>query len=281
MAQLFRMASSAMVGQIAWENGIDAITVVMMRKKKTARPTSKKASGKAPYKRRRPSLLPRIVVPGAYQRFIGKREMTGLLELAGANTNPQSRRDLVNVLKLAQMDWEDEKNTSSRRRPSPKQIQQLEASIEKTRVLLRRIRRHDDFRNVGFVTQQVGGVVVAAPAQGLPRNPTISDQELIFPHADGGGKVVGINIEPLLRATLLYVRRRRRGRGAPGKLGKEAVVFYTEQFFRRHFPKKPSADPKNPFHEFAERFYQLVTKTEPGGLDRQIRKVLAARRSGQ
>jgi len=64
-------------------------------------------------------------------------------------------------------------------------------------------------------------------------------------------------------------------------LEKEAVVFYAEQFFRRHSPKKPSAAPKNPFHEFAERFYQVVTKTEPGGLDRQIRKVLAARRSGQ
>ena len=97
-----------MVGQIAWENGIDAITVVMMRKKKTARPTSKKASGKAPYKRRRPSLLPRIVVPGV--SFIGKRSIDKLLELAGADTKPRSRRDLVNVLRLAQMAHEDEKD---------------------------------------------------------------------------------------------------------------------------------------------------------------------------
>jgi hypothetical protein len=268
-----------MVGQIAWENGIDAITVVMMRKKKTARPTSKKASGKAPYKRRRPSLLPRIVVPGV--SFIGKRSIDKLLELAGADTKPRSRRDLVNVLRLAQMAHEDEKDISSRQRPRSKEINQFEKNVEKTCVLLRRIRRYDDFRNVGFVTQQVGGVVVAAPAQGLPRNPTISDQELIFPHVDGGGKVVGINTEPLLRATLLYVRRRRRRPGGPRKLGKEAVVFYAEQFFRRHSPKKPSTDPKNRFHEFAERFYQVVTKTEPGGLDRQIRKVLAARRSGQ
>ena len=251
----------------------------MPKKRKTARPTSKKASGKAPYKRRRPSLLPRIVVPGV--SFIGKRSIDKLLELAGADTKPRSRRDLVNVLRLAQMAHEDEKDISSRQRPRSKEINQFEKSVDKTCVLLRRIRRYDDFRNVGFVTQQVGGVVVAAPAQGLPRNPTISDQELIFPHVDGGGKVVGINTEPLLRATLLYVRRRRRRPGGPRKLGKEAVVFYAEQFFRRHSPKKPSTDPKNPFHEFAERFYQVVTKTEPGGLDRQIRKVLAARRSGQ
>ena len=202
-----------------------------------------------------------------------------LLELAGADNSPRSRSDLVNALQWAQMFYNDEREDRSRRRPSPKQIQQLEASIEKTRMLLTQIREYDDFRNIGFVTQQIGRGVVAPPAQGLPRNPSISDEELIFPHCDG--PVVAINIEPLLRATSLYARRRRRGRGGPKNLEKEAVVFYAEQFFRRHSPKKPSADPKNPFHEFAERFYQVVTKTEPGRLDRQIRKVLAARRSGQ
>src|SRR6516165_1648525 len=255
------------------------LTVVMMRKKKTARPTSKKASGKAPYKRRRLiNALIRIAVPGVYQRFIGKREMTGLLELAGANTNPQSRRDLVNVLKLAQMAWEDEKSTSSRRRPSPKQIQQLEASIEKTRMLLTQIREYDDFRNIGFVTQQIGRGVVAPPAQGLPRNPAISDQELIFPKIDG--QVVGMNIEPLLRATLLATRRIRRGRGGPKNLAKESVVFYAADYFRKHSPKEPSTDPANPFHPFVERFYEVVTKTKPSGFDRQMRKIFRANRSG-
>jgi len=252
----------------------------MPKKRKTARPTSKKASGKAPYKRRQPSHLPltnELLIDAGYT--YPEQRIDELLELAGADTNPQSRRDFVNVLQLAQMAWEDEKNTSSRRRPSPKQIQQLEASIEKTRMLLTQIREYDDFRNIGFVAQQIGRGVVAPPAQGLPRNPSISDEELIFPHCDG--PVVAINIEPLLRATSLYARRRRRGRGGPKNLEKEAVVFYAEWFFRRHSPKKPSADPKNRFHEFAERFYQVVTKTEPGGLDRQIRKVLAARRSGQ
>ena len=276
------MASGAMVGQIAWENGIDAmtvLTVVMMWKKKTARPTSKKASGKAPYKRRRPSHLPRIAVPGV--QFIGKRSIDELLELAGADTKPRSRRDLVNVLRLAQMAWEDEKNASSRRRPQSKLINQFEKSVEKTRVLLRSIRKYWDWRRTGFVVQQVGRGVVAPAAQDLPLDPAISDQELIFPRCHGDGKVVEINIEPLLRATLLHAQRRRRGRGGPKDLGKEAVVFYAETFFHQHSPKKPSTDPKNPFHEFAERFYQVVTKTEPGGLDRQIRKVLAARRSGQ
>jgi hypothetical protein len=92
-----------------------------------------------------------------------------LLELAG-NSSPQSRCDLGNALQLAQMDYEDEKGTSSRQRPRSKQIEQFEKSIEKTSVLLRRIRRYDDFRNIGFVTQQVGRGVVAPAAQGAPKS---------------------------------------------------------------------------------------------------------------
>ena len=251
----------------------------MMRKKKTARPTSKKASGKAPYKRQRPRHLPltNVLLIDAGYRY-PDQSIDELLELAGADTNHQSRRDLVNVLQLAQMAWEDEKNTSSRRRPSPKQIQQLEASIEKTRMLLTQIREYDDFRNIGFVTQQIGRGVVAPPAQGLPRNPAISDQELIFPKIDG--QVVGMNIEPLLRATLLATRRIRRGRGGPKNLAKESVVFYAADYFRKHSPKEPSTDPANPFHPFVERFYEVVTKTKPSGFDRQMRKIFRANRSG-
>src|SRR5262249_33325181 len=104
---------------------------------------------------------------------------------------------------------------------------------------------------------------------------------LLLPHFDGNGKEVGINIDPLLRAALLHARRRRRGRGGPKNLGKEAVVFHAEGFFGQHSPTKPSTDPKNPFHEFAERFYEVVAKTEPGGLDRQMRRVLAPKRSGR
>jgi hypothetical protein len=195
-----------------------------------------------------------------------------LLKLAG-NSSPQSRCDLGNALQLAQSIYDEE--SRPQQRPSPKQIEQFENSIEKTLTLLRSIRECKDWRNIGFVTQQIGRGVVAPAAQGLPLNPTISDQELILPYFDG--KVVGINIEPLLRATLLHARRRRRVRGGPRKLGKEAVVFYAEDYFRRHSPTKPSSDPKNPFREFVERFYEVVTKTRPGSLDRQMRNVFAAR----
>jgi hypothetical protein len=201
-----------------------------------------------------------------------------LLELAGADAGPESRTDLLNALQLAQRTHEEEEELSCRERPSSKRIQQLEDSIEKTRMLLTQIREYDDFRNIGFVTQQIGRGVVAPPAQGLPRSPSISDEELILPHCDE--PVVAINIEPLLRATSLYARRRRRGRGGPKNLGKEAVLFYAEHFFARHSPKKPSTDPNNPFHPFVERFYEVVTKTKPSGFDRQMRKIFRANRSG-
>src|SRR5262249_42672209 len=203
-----------------------------------------------------------------------------LLELAGADAGPESRTDLLNALQLAQMTHEEEEELSCRERPSSKQIQQLEDSIEKTRMLLTQIREYDNFRNMRVVTHEIGRGVLASPAQVLPRNPSISDEELILPHCDG--QLAAMNIEPLLRATLLDARRRRRrGRRRPRKVGKEAVVFYAEEYFHRHSPDKPSTDLKNRFREFAERFYEVVTKTKPGGLDRQIQRVLAVRRSGR
>jgi hypothetical protein len=250
-------------------------TVVMMPKKKTARGNSRKRKRQATIQTAAP-VTNELLIDAGYTH--PEQCVNELLRLAGGSS-PQARRDLLNALQLAQLNYELQREDRSRPRPSSKEIQQLEESIEKTRMLLRRIRNYDDWRNIGFVTQQVGrGVVTLSVAEGLPRNPTISDQELIFPHFDG--KVVGINIEPLLRATLLYARRRRRSRGGPKNLAKEAVVFYAEQYFHRHSPKEPSTDPKNPFREFVERFYEVVTKTEPDSLDRQIRNVLAARRSG-
>jgi hypothetical protein len=252
-------------------------TVVMMPKKKTARGNSRKRKRQATIQTAAP-VTKELVIDAGYT--YPQQRIDELLKLAG-NSSPQSRCDLLNALQLAQLAYDVEQKDRSHRRPPPKQIKQLEGSIEKTRTLLRSIRKYDDdWRNIGFVTQQVGRGVVAGVVEGLPRNPIISDQELIFPHFDGSGRGVGINIEPLLRATLLYARRRRRGRGNR-KLGKEAVVFYAEGYFRRHSPKEPSTDPKNPFREFVEQFYELVTKTEPDSLDRQMRSVFAARRSGR
>jgi hypothetical protein len=238
------------------------------RRRKTARPTSKKASGKRPYKRRRPRIDAGYIYP---QQCIDE-----LLELAGAKK--RSRRDLLNALQLAQMAHEDEKDISSRQPPTSKLIDQLEKSIEKTCALLRSIRRYDDFRNIGFVRQQIGRGVVAVGLQELPQNPSISDQELVFPTVDG--RVATMNIEPLLRATLLAARRMRRGRGGPKNLAKESVVFYAADYFHKHSPKGPSTDPANPFHPFVERFYEVVTKTKPSGFDRQMRKIFRANRCG-
>jgi hypothetical protein len=249
-------------------------TMVIMPKKKTARGNSRKRKRQATIQTAAP-VTNELVIDAGYT--YPEQCVNELLKLAGGSS-PRARRDLLNALQLAQLNYELEREDRSRPRPSSKELQQLEESIEKTRMLLRRIRNYDDYRNIGFVMQQVGRGVVAAAAQELPLNPTISDQELILPHFDG--KAVAINIEPLLRATLLRARRRRRGRGNR-KWGKEAVVLYAEGYFRRYSPKKPSIYPKNPFHDFAQRFYEVVTKTEPSSLDRQMRSVFAARRSGR
>jgi hypothetical protein len=250
-------------------------TVVIMQKKKTARTTSENEGDETgPYIKER-------LIDAGYT--YPEQCIDELLELAGADNGPESRTDLLNALQLAQMTYEEEEELSCRERPSSKQIQQLEDSIEKTRMLLTRIRGYDDFRNIGFITLPVGrGAVGVAMTEDmirgrmleLPRNPSITDGELMLPTLDG--MAAAINIEPLLRATLLYARGRRRGRGGPKNLGKEAVLFYAEGFFRKHSPTKPSTGPKNPFHEFAERFYEAVSKTEPGSLDRQMRNVFAA-----
>jgi hypothetical protein len=258
------------------------VPTVAMMTKKAARPTAEKASGKKEFKRcqviRAEHFPPKdeLLIDAGYAHPT-EQCIDELLELAGADKRPLSRRDLLNALQLARMSYEAEKDESSRQRPPSKQMDQLERSIEKTCVLLRRIRRYDDFRNIGFVTQQIGrGVVAVGVAQGLARKPSISDQELICPTFDG--QVAAMNVEPLLRATLLRVRRlRRHGRGAPKNLAKESVVFYAAQYFREHSPTKPSTDLKNPFHEFAERFYEVVTKTKPGSLDRQKRRVFSGR----
>jgi hypothetical protein len=185
--------------------------------------------------------------------------------------SPQSRRDLVNALQLARSSYDDEPERGFRQRPSSKRIDQLERTIKKTRALLLDIRKYAECHNIGFAMLDRG--VVAAATQVLPQIPGVSDQELGFPP-------VVINIEPLLRTTLLQARRRRRSPGGPENLSKEAVVFYAERYFRQHSARKPSTDPKNPFHEFKERFYETVTKIKPDSLDRQTRKVLAVRHSG-
>jgi hypothetical protein len=255
-------------------------TVVMMQNKKTARASAENDGDKTG-----PYIKERLI--GAGYTY-PEQCIDELLELAGADAGPESRTDLLNALQLAQMAWEDEEATPPQRPPS-RQVDQFERSIETTLKLLRGIREYEAGRNVGFVTQPVGrGVIEVATMQEimrgrelqLPQHSSISDGELILPTVGMGEMVAKANVEPLLRATLLFTRRTRRGRGGRKKLGKESVVLYAEDYFRKHSPKEPSTDPANPFHTFLERFYEVVTKTKPSGFDRQMRKIFRANRSG-
>src|SRR5262245_12070922 len=99
-------------------------TVVMVRKK-TDRSTTRKASGKAPYKGRQPSYLPltnELLIDAGYT--YPEQCVDELLELAG-DTGPQSRCELGNALQLAHLAYDDARERGSRQRPPTKQIEQL------------------------------------------------------------------------------------------------------------------------------------------------------------
>ena len=126
--------------------------------------------------------VPTVVVMPRIASDFPEHCIDELLELVpGAESTSQSRSELVFALQSAEMLYEEERDEEEREQPSSKQIEQLEKSIEKTCVLLKRIRRYGDFANIGFVMQQIGRGVVAVGLAPLPRNPSISDEELAFP----------------------------------------------------------------------------------------------------
>jgi hypothetical protein len=213
----------------------------------------------------------------------------GLLEIAGEENSPEARSELLLALQLAQADYEHSIERASRRRAPAKLTDQLIETIEKSLILLGKLKEYSASHHLGFLMHPVGrGIVDVATVEEmkrgrrleLPGHPSISDQELYRPKVDNDAMLAAINLEPLLRRLVFDARNGRRGRGNLKKSGKEGVVFYAAQYFHRHSPEKASTDPKNVIYEFTERFYEVVTKTKPDGLERQIRKVLAAMRSG-
>ena len=168
-----------------------------------------------------------------------------------------------------------------------KQRAKLAQRIEETLECLQRVRLHWD--DVAIAFQPVGsGVIDVATLQemirgralDLPRNPSISDGELLFPTITEVTAMV--NVELLLRALLLRLRLRQKPRGQKGRgrradLAAEGIVFYAMGFFEKHSFVPASADERkrdNPLHPFVERFYEIVTgnRADVGSLDWYIRK---------
>jgi hypothetical protein len=88
-------------------------------------------------------------------------------------------------------------------------------------------------------------------------------------------------LEKQLQAVEKRAQAERGRRGQPPKEDKQIAAGCALTFFLKHGSRKPSADPKNPFHEFAEAFYGAVTgkEIEVGGLDHHIRKALELNRN--
>jgi hypothetical protein len=251
------------------------------------RATVYEARGVAQRKQHRSTDVPDV--PVALRSVMARFEphINELLKMAAVKSDANARSALVNALQFAEAGCYLE-GRSQDRAPS-ELVEQLEGSIKKTLALLRRITTHRYSRDLGFVMHPVGsGVIDIATVQemirgrtlDLPRHPSISDAELRFPSVAADGMWAVINIEPLLRAVMIKLAKRKRSQ--PKKLGKEETVFYAAQFFCLYSSIKPSNDPNNRFPKFAKRFYEAVTGNdiEPGRLDWQIRKVLKDRRAG-
>jgi hypothetical protein len=231
----------------------------------------------------------KVQAPWDGSSTIFEPHIDALLKIGGIESSPKARSDLLLALQFAKANWELSTERASRRRAPPKLLDQFIKTIEKGHKLLKKLRGYEVPRDLGTVIYPVGtGIIDVATAQEmirgrmleLPHHPSISDRELYHP-ACPSDMMALINLEPFLRRLVFDARKGKRRRGSLKKSGKEAVVSYAERYFRRYSPKKPSTDPENPFQEFAERFYEVVTETKPDGLERQIRNVLAQRRSRQ
>jgi len=196
-----------------------------------------------------------------------ERELDDLLEIAGITRNVErARSDLVITLWSARSANASEQEAQNR--PPPDLLEKLERSITKTRRLLARAKKHSFTKDIGFQVHRLETDVVKAVSFG-----TLGKHKE-FPTIPDDRTVVMIDIENLLHAWHDSVEKtQRKKRGRPSEQDKTAIVQHALEFFGKHSLKKPSTDPSNPFTGFAEEFYKAVTK-KPGGLDRQIRKVL-------
>jgi hypothetical protein len=143
----------------------------------------------------------------------------------------------------------------------------LRKRITETLKAIETMKRYDD--DVHILVQPVGrGVIEVANSREIilagrtpdpPLNPSISDAELVFPLL--AGSVAVINLEILIRAMELQLRRiyRQRGRGRPADQGTHAVMFYAVNFFDTHSQVRPSHDMNNPVRQFAKRFFEIVS----------------------
>jgi hypothetical protein len=204
-----------------------------------------------------------------------------LLDLARITKTPETRSELDQAFEIARGTYEYERQHQERAPSEP--FEQLDASIRKTVMLIEKLGKYPDTRDIAFEQHPIGtGIADAAAGRKIVegRNLRVSRR----PWVDKGWRevfpmddiIVGINVENLLRAFRIHVGEARRNnkRGQPKRADKSSVVFYPADFFRAYSAIKPSTDEKNPFRCFVERFFEIATGTKPPDLEWQIRQAL-------
>ena len=210
-----------------------------------------------------------------------------LLDLAGVAKTAETRSKLNQALERARAHY-DYEHGRQKRAPSDL-FDQLDTNIRKTLMLIAKLDKYPDTRDIAFEMHPVGtGIVDAVTGREMiqeGRNLRVSRR----PWVDEGTRhassaetlIVGINVENLLRAFCVRVgKARRKNRGQPKRADKFSVVFFAVDFFRRYSPTKPSTDETNPFRLFVERFFEVATGTKSPNLEWQVRQALKPKSGG-
>jgi hypothetical protein len=202
-----------------------------------------------------------------------------LLDLAGIAKAPEIRSKLEQTLEIARGAY-----GHKHQKQAPSDLfEQLDASIRKTLMLVEKLGKYRDTLDLAFEQHPIGtGIADAVTGRQMleeGRNLRISRRSWVdkgIPHTSADHVIVGINVENLLRAFRVNVKnaQRRNKRGHPRRTDKLSVVLYAADFFRAFSAIKPSTDERNPFRLFVERFFELVTGTEPVSLEWQVRQAL-------
>ena len=160
-------------------------------------------------------------------------------------------------------------------------LTKLEKSIEKTNSLLAEYSQKYNTAIGEQLHRDGDGVVYVQQVHDLKtiRGIQLCRNESEFPPEFSGRFLVAIKIQALLKAWHKNIKDIPRRTNRPKEQVKTDIVRYAKEFFCRHSPHAPSSDTTNPFRDFAELFYEVVTGNEPDDtgpshLEYQIRQAL-------
>jgi hypothetical protein len=214
-----------------------------------------------------------IRVPGAPDFSPHFKE---LLETARVESTLATRSSLDSSLQEAWGAFHFERKQQTRQ-ASPELLAQLKDSIRKTKALLGRLERCQEWREVGCdfcpVDDATISIAKVPETLELPRNPPALGRlpDLIPPH----GIRAAINRKRMLDRLVREIDHfsTKRKRGNQKKLDKAIIVAHAASFFRQFSTVKPTTYWDGPFAKFCKKFYVAVTgeMLTGSGLDKAIR----------